>query len=97
MGALRHVRPQFELRVAPNPFSSSFSPSISYSLPVGGTVSLNLYDISGKLVSTLAGGYHPAGLYSYSLLTAHYSLASGVYLLRLEAGGNRTTQKLVVE
>ena len=87
--------PQFELRVAPNPFSSSLDPSISYSLPVAGIVSLNLYDISGKLVSALTQGYHPVG--SYSLVTHQRALARGIYLLRLEAGGNRTTQKLVVE
>jgi hypothetical protein len=86
-----------ELRIFPNPFSSSFSPAISYSLPVAGNVSLKLYDISGKLVGTLLSGYRPAGSYSYSLLTAHCSLGSGVYLLKFETEGYATTSKLIIE
>jgi hypothetical protein len=88
--------PQFALSVAPNPFASPISPSISYSLPIAGNVSLKLYDISGKLVSTLVSGYHPAGSYSYSLFTTHYSLASGVYLLEFESGGNTASRKLML-
>jgi hypothetical protein len=88
---------QFALSVSPNPFTASLPLSISYSLPIPGEVSLKLYDVTGKLVTTLASGHHPAGSYSYSLLTTHYSLVSGIYLLKYEAAGERTTQKLIVE
>jgi hypothetical protein len=86
-----------ELRIWPNPMTSSLNPSITYSLPAPGNVSLKLYDVAGKLVSTLVSGYRPAGSYSYSLLTTHYSLASGVYLLKYESEGNTTTSKLIIE
>jgi hypothetical protein len=86
-----------ELRITPNPFTTSLSPSISYALPVAGNVSVRLYDITGKLVSTLASGHHRAGSYSCSLLTTHYSLASGIYVLELEACGLRLGRKLVIE
>ena len=85
----------FALSIAPNPFAQSLNPSISYSLPVAGNVSLKLFDASGRLVSTLASGHHPAGSYSCSLLTTHYSLASGVYILRLETGDRALCRKLV--
>ena len=45
----------FNLRIALNPFTSSAA--ISYSLPRAGNVSLKLYDVAGKLVTTLAQGY----------------------------------------
>ena len=85
------------LFVSPNPFSLARSPSISYFLPAAGNVSLRLYDITGKLVSTLASGYRPAGSHSYSLFTTRRSFAAGVYLLKFEAEGYNTTEKLIVE
>ena len=89
--------PHSALSVSPNPLTSSLSPFITYSLSASGNVSLKLYDITGKLVSTLVDGYRPAGNYS-SQLTAHGSqLAAGVYLLELEACGLRLTSKLIVE
>jgi hypothetical protein len=76
----------YTLSAAPNPFAGLTS--ISYALPRAGNVSLRLYDITGKFVSTLASGYRPAGSYTYSLLTTHYSLARGVYLLKTGSGGH---------
>jgi hypothetical protein len=95
MGQSAVLTSQFALNIAPNPFASTAR--VSYSVPKAGNVSLKLYDVTGKLVSTLVSGDHPAGSYSYSLLTTHYSLASGIYLLKYEAAGERTTQKLIVE
>jgi hypothetical protein len=86
---------EFGLRVEPNPFTSLAT--IGYSLAVAGNVSLKLYDITGKLVSTLVDGHYPAGSYSYSLLPAHYSLASGVYVMRLDSDSYHATEKLVIE
>jgi hypothetical protein len=87
----------FSLVVTPNPFVAARNPLITYSLSVAGNVSLGLYDITGKLVSTLVSGYRRAGSYSCSLFPAHYSLANGVYLLKFETEGHNTTKKLVVE
>jgi hypothetical protein len=87
----------YKLNAAPNPFTSRTS--ISYSLPQAGNVALRLYDVTGKLVSTLASGYRSAGSYS-SQLTANSSqpkLASGVYVLRLDSEGHTTTSKLIIE
>jgi hypothetical protein len=84
---------QFVLSISPNPLSSHAL--VTYCLPKAGNVSLKLYDVSGKLVSTLASGFRPAGSYSYSLLTTHYSLVRGVYLLRMETVNRTLCQKLV--
>lgn len=85
------------LQITPNPSTSTAV--ISCVLPRSGSFSLKLYDISGKLVSTLASGYHAAGSYS-SLLTANSSqqkLTSGIYLLELEACGLRLNRKMIIE
>jgi YVTN family beta-propeller protein len=83
------------LTVTPNP--AARDARVSFSLPRAGSAELKLYDAAGKLVGTLASGYHPAGEYSYSLPTALHSLASGVYVLKLETDGRTTTRKLIVE
>ena len=46
----------------PNPFSSSTT--LGFALPVPGAVSLSVYDLSGRLVRTLADGYRGAGEHS---------------------------------
>jgi hypothetical protein len=84
---------QPSLSVSPNPFTDAAV--INYSLPWPGNLSLNLYDISGRLVRVLAAGHHPAGV--YSVATNQCVLARGVYLLVLEGGGICTTKKLIVE
>jgi|GEM_PF-239078 len=89
---------QFALSIAPNPFTSHQSPAtIRYSLPVAGNISLKLYDVTGKLVSTLAGGYHAAGSYSSPLTASSSQLAAGIYVIRLDSGSYHATEKLIIE
>jgi hypothetical protein len=83
----------FNLQIAPNPFTSSAH--ISYSLPTAGNVSLKLYDVAGKLVTTLAQGHTRAGVHTTSINAA--KLASGIYLLKFDLDGQVTTQKLILE
>ena len=93
MGNPSALSARFNLRIAPNPFTSAAA--ISYSVPQAGNVSLRLYDVAGKLVTTLAQGYTQAGSYTTSVSAA--KLASGIYLLKLNCDGNVTTQKLILE
>ncbi len=86
-------RLRLSLRVAPNPFRSAAS--ISYSLPVGGSMTLKLYDVTGKLVRVLASGFSRAGRFSARIESKR--LARGIYLLRLATGGGTMTRKLVIE
>jgi hypothetical protein len=79
--------------IAPNPFSNATK--VSYSLPNAGNVSLKLYDVTGKMVATLATGYHNAG--TSSVTVSRSSFASGIYLLKLETDNSTTTSKLIIE
>jgi hypothetical protein len=91
-GELAHPRHP-SLVIGPNPFTNATT--ITYSLPQAGNVSLRLYDVTGTLVTTLVQGYHTAG--SSSFVVHGSSFARGIYLLKLETGDYRTTQKLILE
>jgi sugar lactone lactonase YvrE len=67
----------------PNPFNPSTQ--IEYDLPNAGEVSLIVYDILGREITTLANGFHEAGIY-----TARWDAsaqASGVYIARVKVSG----------
>lgn len=76
----------------PNPFNPATT--ISFSLANREEVSLKVYDMLGNEVKTIAGGIYDAGLHSVSFSGAE--LASGVYLYRLQAGGNVLQKKMIL-
>jgi hypothetical protein len=85
----------FTLSALPNPVAQSTR--IQYSVPVNAQVSLKVYDVLGREVSTLFSGQRNAGTYTQEYNTT--KLAQGVYYCRLlaTAGGKSSiqTQKLV--
>lgn len=81
------------LTVQPNPASGATT--LVCSLPQAGAIRLQLYDITGKLVTTLINRYQPAGCCSFSLLCSQ--LPVGIYQLRLETRAATTTARLIVE
>ena len=85
------------LAITPNPARGKTS--IAYTLPKPGNVSLKLYDVAGKLISTLVDGYHPAGSYRSQLAakSLHQKLAAGIYVIRLDSDRYHTAEKLVIE
>ncbi|MDI6840408.1 MAG: T9SS type A sorting domain-containing protein [bacterium] len=81
----------------PNPVSNVTT--ISYALPLAGTVSLNVYDIAGRLVRVLVNGKVNAGVHTVSWNREDDSgsvVADGVYFCRLQAGTTSSIRKLVV-
>ncbi|NNE34009.1 MAG: T9SS type A sorting domain-containing protein, partial [Rhodothermales bacterium] len=71
---------RFELgRAYPNPFNPTTS--IRFALREAGSVDLTVYDVTGKLVQTLAAGFHAAGTYDVRFEAA--DLPSGLYVYRL--------------
>lgn len=76
----------------PNPFNPSTS--IRFSLPETANVTLNVYTITGQLVATLVNEIRPAGVYNVSFDAS--TLASGVYIYRINAGGFTDTQKMTL-
>ena len=78
------------LPVAPNPVSASAR--LRYELPEATTVRLQVFDLLGRRVATLADGEKPAGRHEVSWRSA--GLASGTYFVRLQAGSTAQTQML---
>ncbi|MBT3234092.1 MAG: T9SS type A sorting domain-containing protein [Calditrichaeota bacterium] len=76
----------------PNPFNSTTT--ISYSLPQTSNITLQVYDISGRLLSQLLNGRQQAGIHSSTVKADRW--ASGLYFVRLEASGWVFTQKIML-
>jgi hypothetical protein len=91
-GALREDG--FELHPAyPNPFNPSTQIGFRLSGAHAGTpLHLAIYDILGREVAVLVDGAMPAG--SHSVTFDASGLASGVYLVRLEADGMVRTRSI---
>jgi len=82
---------------APNPFGSSTT--LDYLLPSAGRATVTVYDISGRVVSRIDLGERPQGSHSFVWNGADAGgspLASGVYFLRLESGGQSATRRAVI-
>jgi uncharacterized protein (TIGR02145 family) len=73
-----------ELHAAyPNPFNPSTQ--INYTLDAGRQTRIAVYDLLGREVAVLVNGTMPAGRHRVTFDAS--GLASGVYVVRLEAGG----------
>jgi hypothetical protein len=70
----------------PNPFNPSTE--IKFDLPYAGEVSLNVYDVLGQKVASLAAGHYSAGHHSVTWNAS--GQASGMYFCRLQAGDAAT-------
>ena len=76
----------------PNPFQRSTL--ISYSLPAPAQVTLDIYDISGRLVETLVNEKQEPGV--HQVRWGRKTKLSGVYFYRLEAGEFTDMKKMVL-
>jgi len=84
------------LGISPNPFSDQAS--LSFSLPGAGSASLDIYDISGRLVARLQSGDLAPGtacLLWDGRSQSGESVSPGVYFLRLEALGQSAVTRMV--
>jgi len=75
----------------PNPFRSQTT--INYSLNEGGKVLLNVYDKSGKVVTTLTQGEQQAGNYRYEWDAS--GLPAGLYHYALYVDGELLIKKAI--
>ncbi len=74
----------------PNPFNPTTK--INFSIPKSGMVSLKVYDILGKEVSTLVNQNISAGTYTYEFDASR--LSSGIYFYRLNVNGFNEVKKM---
>lgn len=84
-------------RAQPNPCNPRTE--VTYSLPATGTARLRVVDLRGRRLATLVDAIQPAGDHRVSWdgrSDDGRALPSGTYVLDLEAGGRRSTTKLML-
>jgi hypothetical protein len=78
----------------PNPFGRQTT--IRYALAKASHTRLEVFDLAGRHVTTLADGEKAAGRYTVQFRpAAQKELASGVYFVRLTAGTFEQTRKML--
>ena len=80
------------LSAYPNPFNPEAT--IAFSLSEAANVNLSVYDVTGRLVATLADGWIEQGLHS-AVFDAQ-ELSSGVYFYNLTANNITSTKKMML-
>jgi hypothetical protein len=76
----------------PNPAVGSTT--FAFALPEAANTTLSIYDIKGRKVDTVIEGKLDAGQHEVDYSC---NLSSGIYLYRLDAGGETAVKKMVVE
>ena len=76
----------------PNPFTRSTT--ILYDIPGDDFVLLRVFDVRGRVVSELVKEQKTAGRYTVDFNSG--DLPSGVYLIRLETGGRKSTSSMTI-
>jgi flagellar hook assembly protein FlgD len=81
----------------PNPFNPSTT--ITYSIPRDMQVSLEIFDVAGRHVTSLVRGHVVAGEHQAQWAgrdDGGHRVASGVYLYRLQAADQVKTKRMVL-
>jgi D-alanyl-D-alanine carboxypeptidase len=82
-----------DLSVFPNP--STDKVSISFKMPVSGSVTLQVYDMNGKMVATLFNGMAEKGMVKRINWNAD-KLPDGIYISRLQTATGSIQRKIVL-
>ncbi len=76
----------------PNPFNATTE--VGYNLAEAGEVSLNVYDVTGRLVETLVEGYQEVG--EHEVTWDASDVSSGIYFYKLTSGANVITKRMTL-
>ncbi len=76
----------------PNPFNPTTT--IKFDLPKDGLITLEVYDILGRKITTLVNEHRNAGRYEQTFDAS--SLVSGVYVYKLHAGEFVSSKKMIL-
>ena len=90
---MQPIPAEFSLNSAyPNPFNPTTT--LNFALPIESEVSLSIYNLQGRLVSTLLSSNMDAGY--HSVVWNANREASGMYFVKMVAGEYIQTQKLML-
>ena len=77
----------------PNPFVDNAN--ITYSIEQDAKVKVEVYDMEGKLVTSLFEGNQNAGSYNVNFNAARFSTMSGIYIVKLSVGADVYSTQMV--
>jgi len=69
---------------------------MTLTMPVSGEITVEVYNLLGQVVATLANGYMEASTTPYTLTWDASNASSGVYFVQADAEGFTKTQKLML-
>ena len=84
---------QTSIRLYPNPADNRTT--LNYTLSSSSRVTLNIFDMNGRLISTMDKGNQSAG--SYTQIIDLNSLSKGVYMIQILTSNSVETAKLIVQ
>jgi len=98
LGVAEFALPTAHFKSHPNPFNASIT--LTYDLVESADLNVNIYNLRGELVWHHSQSNHPAGE-GYSLTWNGLNLngdflSSGVYLVRIQSGGQNLTRKVTL-
>ena len=83
----------FNFNTFPNPASESFD--ISYTLMHAEDLTINLYDVQGRLIKQIESKHETPGTYQNRVFAKSFGLASGVYMLKMFTTDGVVSKKLI--
>jgi subtilisin family serine protease len=89
--------PALQVVCAPNPFNPNVT--VTFALLTGGSARLEVFDAAGRRVRTLVDAARPEGRHTViwdGRDAAGHEVAAGVYLVRLQAGGEFRRSKIAL-
>jgi len=86
------VPEKFSLNSYPNPFNPVMT--VLFAIPKMGFISVNVFDIRGRELTTLSNQNYQPGYYSANWDASYYS--SGVYFITLTTSDTKLTQKVLL-
>jgi hypothetical protein len=81
------------LSIHPNPFNETTT--INYLVPNAAKISISIYDLTGRIITTLLDAEQNHGENSFTFQASKYNLSPGLYILKLQIGVAIYTRKLV--
>jgi len=91
-GIFETPKSQIEFTMYPNPAENHLT--IEYELNIGSDVTINLHDISGRLIAEILNKKQLAGRQSVSYQAS--DLLKGIYLVSIQVQDQKLTKKLVI-
>ena len=84
----------FNLNIYPNPFK--YSTTFQYTLAESARINISIYDMEGRVLTTLVDAVQESGEYTLPFNTDNYHAAAGMYFAKILVGNTLITRKMIM-